>query len=394
MSKYLKLKDRGHVFTNLNMKKPIKKNSISTILVIDDQIDNLELALTNLEMEGYTVITSSDGKEGLKKALSELPDLIVLDIMMPGMDGWEVCHRLKNYKKTEDIPVLMLTARTDLENIVKGLELGASEYLSKPFHVEEFIARVKTLVRMKKAEDSLRVMNKNLERLVEDRTNKLLEASRSEVLGNMAGAIGHDLANLLTSIRGRNELALMKNNIPEIKEYLKAQTITIDLMANFVANLRQFAGEQKPVKTVFDPLPVVKNNLKIMERQLKANTIITKVHCPEKVYIMGDKGQFAQICLNLIVNAKDAMEKGGSLIISMKRDDSFIVVRFKDTGCGIPRENLNKIFDLLFTTKPDGKGTGIGLFTMKEIVKEHGGRIEVESTEGKGTTFSFWLPAG
>jgi len=177
------------------------------ILVIDDQIDTLELALTNLEMEGYRVATSLNGKNGLEIALSKPQDVIVLDIMMPGMDGLEVCRRLRKSKKTGYVPILMLTAKAGIEGIINGLKMGATEYLSKPFHIEEFLVRIKTLIRIKKAEDKLIRTNKHLEKLVAERTQKLIEAARFEVLGKMAGSIGHDLSNLLQSIQGQNELA-------------------------------------------------------------------------------------------------------------------------------------------------------------------------------------------
>ncbi len=370
-----------------------RRGESPAILIIDDQINTLELALTNLEMEGYRVITALNGESGFKIAQAELPDVIILDVMMPGLDGWEICRLLLDSERTHDIPILMLTAKTETKDIIKGLELGATEYLAKPFHVEEFLVRVKTLVRIRRTEEELKVLNNNLGKLVEEHTQKLIEAARFEALGKMAGSVGHDLINLLQNIQGENEMAQRSNDLEKIKKLLRLQEDSIAMMVNFSANLRAFSLDQEPEKIVFDPEEVVLTTVGIMERQLRESLIKTSIFCPEKIFILADKGQFFQMCLNLIINAKDAMNDGGELNISIERDRDFIRMCFQDTGCGIPGNNRQKIFDLMFTTKPEGQGTGIGLFAAKEVIERHNGRIVVESEEGEGSTFSFWLPA-
>ena len=368
-------------------------NEKAKILVIDDQIDNVELARINLEMEGFAFESASNGKEGLEKSLSYRPDVIVLDVMMPVMDGWEACRLLKKDERTKNIPVLMLTAKAGVEDIVRGLDAGATEYLVKPYHVEELLVRVKTLARIKKAEDRLKAINADLERQVKERTKQLLMAARFEVLGKLAGGITHDLNNMLNIINGINQLCLSINDIDEIREQLETQARGINLMTNFSMNLKRLAGRQQTEKKFILPSIIIKNTLNILETRLKTSSIFVETNCPENIHIFGDESQYSQICINLLLNSIDAIGKNGKIEILLSQDGDFVLTRIKDNGAGIPPENMNKIFDLLFTTKPEGEGTGIGLFTFKKIVKDHGGRIDVQSEVGKGTAFSCWLPA-
>ena len=368
-------------------------NEKAKILVIDDQIDNVELARINLEMEGFAFESASNGKEGLEKSLSYRPDVIVLDVMMPVMDGWEACRLLKKDERTKNIPVLMLTAKAGVEDIVRGLDAGATEYLVKPYHVEELLVRVKTLARIKKAEDRLKAINADLERQVKERTKQLLMAARFEVLGKLAGGITHDLNNMLNIISGINQLCLSINDIDEIREQLEIQARGINLMTNFSMNLKRLAGRQQTEKKFILPSIIIKNTLNILETRLKTSSIFVETNCPENIHIFGDESQYSQICINLLLNSIDAIGKNGKIEILLSQDGDFVLTRIKDNGSGIPPENMNKIFELLFTTKPEGEGTGIGLFTFKEIVKDHGGRIDVQSEVGKGTAFSCWLPA-
>lgn len=368
-------------------------NEKAKILVIDDQIDNVELARINLEMEGFAFESASNGKEGLEKSLSYRPDVIVLDVMMPVMDGWEACRLLKKDERTKNIPVLMLTAKAGVEDIVRGLDAGATEYLVKPYHVEELLVRVKTLARIKKAEDRLKAINADLERQVKERTKQLLMAARFEVLGKLAGGITHDLNNMLNIISGINQLCLSINDIDEIREQLETQARGINLMTNFSMNLKRLAGRQQTEKKFILPSIIIKNTLNILETRLKTSSIFVETNCPENIHIFGDESQYSQICINLLLNSIDAIGKNGKIEILLSQDGDFVLTRIKDNGAGIPPENMNKIFDLLFTTKPEGEGTEIGLFTFKKIVKDHGGRIDVQSEVGKGTAFSCWLPA-
>ena len=368
-------------------------NEKAKILVIDDQIDNVELARINLEMEGFAFESASNGKEGLEKSLSYRPDVIVLDVMMPVMDGWEACRLLKKDERTKNIPVLMLTAKAGVEDIVRGLDAGATEYLVKPYHVEELLVRVKTLARIKKAEDRLKAINADLERQVKERTKQLLMAARFEVLGKLAGGITHDLNNMLNIINGINQLCLSINDIDEIREQLETQARGINLMTNFSMNLKRLAGRQQTEKKFILPSIIIKNTLNILETRLKTSSIFVETNCPENIHIFGDESQYSQICINLLLNSIDAIGKNGKIEILLSQDGDFVLTRIKDNGAGIPPENMNKIFDLLFTTKPEGEGTEIGLFTFKKIVKDHGGRIDVQSEVGKGTAFSCWLPA-
>ncbi len=222
---------------------------------------------------------------------------------------------------------------------------------------------------------------------------QLMKAARFEALGKMAGSLAHDLNNLLAVISMVNQDCRKSEDLGLIQRELKIQAKGISLMSNLSENLARLAGRQKTQRKLFPPSEVVNDSLGILEKRFSQKNITVKTSFSEGILIFGDPGQYAQICLNLLVNSMDAIGSNGRIDIEISHDGGFVLSRFTDTGQGMPPENLDKIFDLLFTTKPQGQGTGIGLFTFKEIVTEHGGRIDVQSEVGQGTIFSFWLPS-
>lgn len=369
-----------------------ERNNSAKILVADDEEYNLKLYSFNLHERGYEVITAQNGKEAVDVALSESPDTILLDVMMPVMDGLTACKILKNDTRSKDIPIIIVSAKNSIDDIINGLKAGANEYLTKPFHIEELLLRVKSMVTLKETLNKLQSINRNLEEEVERKTNQLLEASRFEMLGKMASGLGHDLNNLLTGIFGYNRLAAKANDLDQIKQYIEKQNNSLTICQNFIMNLLNFSKVQKPHMTYFSPKKTLETTAGILLGRLKHNIVSYEIIEENESFIYSDEGHFSQICLNIVSNALDAMPDGGKLLFKISSNNKHTSVSIADTGSGIEKQNIDKIFDYLFTTKAKNKSTGIGLFTTKKIIEKLSGTINVQSELGKGTVFTITLP--
>ena len=387
------------------------------ILAIDDKKDNLIAlsALLKALIPDCEVITAQSGPEGIEKAQTELPDTILLDIKMPGMDGYEVCHRLKNAENIRHIPVIMLTAlKTDAIDLVKGLETGADAYLAKPINEYVLAAQVKTALRIKEAEDRLRTQNEQLEILVKKRTEtlraseaQLRQAQKMEAISTLAGGIAHDFNNILTAIMGFAELAQMKLDEKDeahgdLKQVLQSANRAKELIQSILAVGRRQEQEKQPMQLK----EVVKEALKLLRASLPSTIEIQEEYDPETGLIHADSTQMHQVLMNLCTNAGHTMEENGGILKMGLRNTEFgtrntalnlppgryLCLSVSDTGAGISPQVMEKIFDPYFTTKEKGRGTGIGLSVVHGIISQHGGAITVTSEPGKGSIFHVYFP--
>ena len=403
------------------------------ILAIDDKKDNLITvsALLKSLIPDCNVITAQSGPEGIEKAKAEMPDTILLDIKMPGMDGYDVCNRLKDDESTRHIPVIMISAiKTESQDLVKGLETGADAYLAKPIDEYVLAAQVNTALRIKKAEDLLRSQKDLLESIVQKRTVELVQsnaqlkreinnrkqaeekknkfeaqlhhAQKMESIGTLAGGIAHDFNNILTMILGNVSMAKLRVS-PEDEIFdllseaetasVRAQTLTKQLLT--------FAKGGAPLKETASIKDILKESSHFVLRGSKSSceSSIAEDLWPAEV----DVGQISQVINNIVINANQAMPKGGTiqvaadnLIIEDRHDlpikpGRYIRISIKDHGVGIAEDHFLNIFDPYFTTKQEG--SGIGLATTYSIIKKHDGHITVKSRLGVGTTFHIYLPA-
>ncbi|MEM1170250.1 MAG: hybrid sensor histidine kinase/response regulator [Cyanobacteria bacterium P01_H01_bin.35] len=422
------------------------------ILVVDDTPANLKVIVETLTDEGYEVSTAISGERALKQISYDLPDLILLDIQMPGIDGFETCKRLKQNPETKDIPVIFMTALSDSESIVKGFTLGAVDYITKPFQAVEVLARIKTHI-------NLQQLRNNLEKEVTKKTNELaqaleaLKASQEQLiqkekmsaLGELMAGIAHELNNPIGAISNNSQH--LENYIRDILQFLflyqkyypnpaeeiieNAEDIDLDFLIEDLPNLitsmkagserikflskslrtfsRSELNNDKKVSCVFHNN--IDSTLLILNHRLKANSYRAAIEIVKKYGDLPEikcfPGQLAQVFMNLIANAIDAIDelvkKTGfamfkfqpQIIIftGINEDKTGVVVRIKDNGMGMSEEVKAKIFDKLFTTKPVGKGTGLGLsIAYKIMVTNHGGKLWCESTLGKGSEFILELP--
>ena len=347
----------------------------SKILIVDDAIDTVELLKKRFHSEGYDTAEAYDGEEALKRVDEYSPDLIVLDVMMPKIDGYEVCHRLKTDENRKYIPVLMLTAKGEIESKVKGLEIGADDYLAKPFDYKELSARVKSLLTIKSARE------------------KLVEEEKSVALDKMMDEVAHEIRNPLVSIGGFSKRVYdrLPENDPN-KKYLEMIMDEVSKLENMVKLLIELKTMTVCYLGNTDINEVITEALASYEDEFASNGIVVKTRLLNNLpFISGDKEQLKIAVSNLIKNSIEAMQESPKILtITTSVSDGRMIIEVTDTGKGIPKDKLKSIFHPFYTSKIYGPGLGL-TFTLK-IVQQHGGTISVESEPGKGTTFTIRLP--
>jgi two-component system, sensor histidine kinase and response regulator len=364
--------------------------SSGSILVVDDTPVNLRLLMTVLTTEGYKIRPCSSGRQALATARVNPPDLILLDILMPGMDGYEVCKYLKSDDRTRDIPVIFLSALDEVFDKIKAFELGGVDYITKPFQVPEVIARVRTQLILCQQQKQLREQNSLLQN-----SNRELARSNEE-LEQFAYTVSHDLQQPLQGILGFSKILRMQylNQMDrEADRYVTRIISAAERMQRLIGDLLNYAR----VTTACQLIPTDCNqvleeaiaNLQMVISQQNARLIYGKLPT-----VCGNETQLIQLFQNTISNALKFSRPlvSPEIEISAKRKDDQWLFCIRDNGIGIDSKNFDLIFKL-FQRLDDRNinGTGIGLATCKKIVDRHGGQIWVESQLGKGTAFYFTL---
>ena len=334
-----------------------------------------------------------NGKEGLTKAQGYLPDLVLLDVMLPEVDGFEVCRRLKNSSYTKNIPVLLLTALNETNDKVKGLDAGADDFLPKPFKDAELQARLRSHLRTKRLHDELIESYKKL---------KEMESLKD----SLVHLIVHDLRAPLTvvkeSINVLIEQATEKSGSwsEETQGILQGANRHCSLQANLIddiLDLNRLEEEKVPLhKTEVDLCSLAHSCVEMFEAQGKKDGINCACRFPEALpRIQADESMTRRILINLIGNSLKFTDEGGKITVHLKESDRFVECAVEDDGVGIPNEHLNRIFDKFFqidSTQVSRRGKGLGLAFCRLAVEAHGGRIWAENKEGGGSRFVFKLP--
>ena len=361
----------------------------SKILLIDDSVQNLKLLGNMLREKDYQIALARDGKEGLKLAGKIWPDLILLDIMMPEMDGYEVCKKLKEDENTRDIPIIFLTAKTSNEDIVKGFQIGGVDYITKPFNKEELFMRIKTHLDLKKAHD---------------KSSSPAEALRElkETKDKMCSVISHDLRAPLGGIKSMLDLIYEDNaEKQEIsKKSLDSLKNAADQTYNLLENLLYWSRSQRG-NLVNDPEKVnihelVLENIELLRTMSKNKNIEIHNEVDENIYAWADRNMIKTVLRNLIINAIKFTDAKGTVTISSKENNEKVEVEVADNGIGIQKSNLEKILNnkeyyTTFGTNRE-KGSGLGLNLCIDFINRNDGELFIDSEYGKGSTFTFTLP--
>lgn len=364
----------------------------SKILLVDDNPINIRIAAKILRSNNYNISFSQSGKEALEKTQKAPFDLILLDVMMPDMDGYEVCQRLKEDPVTEKIPVIFLTAKTEPESIVKGFEVGGADYVTKPFHGQELLSRVATHLRLKQSLEQL------------NQTNLLL-AESNETKDKMFSIISHDLLGPFGNIRESLEMLATNQVVMDdasMQRFVKALWQSIGNAYALLENLLFWARNQQG-QMIYRPRMInmnkaVHETYDLLEGMAMIKKITLKSNLIDNYTAFADKNAVKTILRNLVANAIKFTNPGGTITTRIiDKDDRFIEVSVCDNGIGMNEETMGKLFSAKAKNDPKWgtsgeKGVGLGLIITKEFIEKHNGTIRVDSTPGKGSTFYFTLP--
>jgi len=370
-------------------------NNKTKILIVDDDVDTVELLTKRFHAEGYHTSEAYDGEQALQQVEEYQPDVILLDIMMPKIDGYEVCKRLKGSEDTKRIPIIMLTAKGKIPDKVKGLGIGADDYIAKPFDYRELSQRVRYWTAVKiEVEERLREI-KHLE-------HELIQSERLAAVGQTVASLAHYVKNILFGLKGGVYLvdeALKENDTDSLKDGWDLVESNMGRISGLVLDLLEYSKERKPEYEKCFPNEIADDVCKLTQESAKEYGIeIIKDFDPSMGEAVIDPKGIHRCLLNLVSNAIDACiydsneeKKWVVQVRTLLEDDGAVRFEVSDNGCGMDEEVKKKLFTSFFTTK-EGRGTGLGLLNTQKIVQEHGGTITVNSQPGEGSTFTIRLP--
>ena len=369
----------------------VQPSASHTILIVDDKLENIEILIRVLERVGFELLVARNGHEVFEVLQHASPNIILLDVMMPDMNGFEVCRRLKADERTRDIPVIFLSALIEHVDKLKGFELGAVDYITKPFQHEEVLARVKTHLTIRDLQTRLQDANQSLRQRTDE-----LETTNKE-LRNFAYIVSHDLK---APLRGISQLStwLIQDYgeaLPqEGKELLDLLIDRVKRMDRLIDGILAYSRAGRPSETVEE----IDLNLLLSEivKSLMPPASIQVTYDNSLPMLHGNTTQIAQVFQNLLSNAIKFMDKPeGHIRVGCAEDGEYWRFWIADNGPGIETQHHERIFQIFQTlrgTSGESENSGVGLSIVKKVIETHGGKIWVESTPGAGSTFWFTLP--
>jgi two-component system, sensor histidine kinase and response regulator len=356
----------------------------ASILLVDDNTNNLGVLYRYLDDEGFTVLVSQDGERAIRLARDQKPDLILLDVMLPGMTGFEACEVIKADPATADIPVIFISALADVQDKVRGFQAGGVDYVTKPFQQEEVLARINAHVTIKRQREELDRLNATKDRLF--------------------SVIGHDLRGPFMGLLGALEL------LRDSGDDIDPQT-THELISNLydsaettyylLENLLEWSrSQQRLVEMNRHPIKVgeiIAGTVQLFQAGARQKGIHVSTDVPEHLTAFADRNMIGTVLRNLVSNAVKFTPSGGSVSITARESDRMVEIELRDTGIGIPPKDRDALFSLERSVTRSGtggeKGSGLGLLLAHDYVARNGGTIDVESNPGDGTCFRVRLPA-
>lgn len=361
------------------------------ILIVDDVMSNVLLLKVLLTNEKFAIATASNGRQALEQVEKENPDLVLLDVMMPDMSGFEVAQHLKSNPNTADIPIIFLTALNSTADIVKGFQVGANDFISKPFNKEELIIRVTHQISLVAAKRLILSKTEELQRTIAGRDK-------------LYSVIAHDLRSPMGSIKMVLNMLIL--NLPsekigaEMYELLTMANQTTEDVFSLLDNLLKWAksqiGKLNVVYQDVDLVEVTDGVIEIFSMVASLKKIRIHEMKPEKMMVNADIDMLKTVVRNLLSNAIKFSKENSEVLVKMEEVDGMAVVSVQDYGCGISEEGQKKLLhtDTHFSTfgTNNEEGSGLGLLLCKDFVVKNGGKLWFTSKEGEGSIFSFSIP--
>lgn len=361
------------------------------ILIVDDVMSNVLLLKVLLTNEKFAIATASNGRQALEQVEKENPDLVLLDVMMPDMSGFEVAQHLKSNPNTADIPIIFLTALNSTADIVKGFQVGANDFISKPFNKEELIIRVTHQISLVAAKRLILSKTEELQRTIAGRDK-------------LYSVIAHDLRSPMGSIKMVLNMLIL--NLPsekigtEMYELLTMANQTTEDVFSLLDNLLKWTksqiGKLNVVYQDVDLVEVTDGVIEIFSMVASLKKIRIREMKPEKMMVNADIDMLKTVVRNLLSNAIKFSKENSEVLVKMEEVDGMAVVSVQDHGCGISEEGQKKLLhtDTHFSTfgTNNEEGSGLGLLLCKDFVVKNGGKLWFTSKEGEGSIFSFSIP--
>jgi len=376
-----------------------------TILVADDEPDMLRFLRSQLSAD-YRVLEAVDGQQAIEKASQFLPDIILLDMMMPEKDGLQACRAIREQTPTQSIPIVLLTARADEETKLAALSVGASDFLTKPFSTTELQVRIKNLVESHRYQRKVSKQNQVLESTIEqlkETEAQLVQTEKMASLGRMSAGIIHEINNPLNyattglfTLRNKGK-HLAPEQQEEYHDILKDVEEGIKRVRRIVSDLRMFTHPETESRDQVKIAEVVEAALRFLSNEWKDKVRIQQTLAPEQT-VWANKNKLIHVLVNLLQNSLDALKAKAftdelpTIWIEGRLEPGKNNLVVRDNGAGIASEHLDKIFDPFYTTKEVGEGMGLGLSICYRIMRECEGQISVRTEAGKFCEFCLQFP--
>jgi two-component system sensor histidine kinase/response regulator len=353
------------------------------ILIVDDSVKNLQLTASLLKDNGYLISLAQDAEAAMIQLNDLIPDLILLDVMMPGTDGFELCRRIKKKEKLCDIPVIFLTAKTETSDLAEGFKAGGVDYITKPFNRDELLLRVKNHIEL--ASSRKRIVEMNMMR------------------DKLYSVIAHDIRSPLSSI-SLTLSAIASGYLDPASEDFKLILKDLEKTANetniLLDNLLEFTRHQQQNASItpkYSPLyPVIMESVQLLKGNAEKKSITVKSDIASDIVAYFDEVTMYTVFRNIIFNAIKFTPVNGSVRLDSHLENEYAVVRISDTGIGISDDILKKIFvkNEHYTSRGTNmeQGSGLGLYIIKDFVNKNHGKLEIKSTPGEGTDILVYLP--